>query len=617
MSSRATLGPISTSQANSRMSLGPARLVTHKLSMAPPSVSRHSMMPRRKTSVGAGGGKSGRTSSIGHRKSSVFPKSGTVRDTRPVSDKSVMQSSVRKIITYLTEHGFDQAISPKTLMSPSNKDFVHVLEFLMQQIDPSFTVKGKIEEVVPPLFQFLKYPFQLHKRILLCVGSPLTWPQLLAALSWLVDLVSIHESAGEKREEKEDIDNGERLFFDYLQRSYLSFIGGDDDFEELDKELEETFESRNSEIMQEIEQLEGEMASMSSELDELKTKPSPLTVLESRRKDHLSDIAKFRSLIQKLEGHRTELDKRLNERNVKLQKRRRDVETLESRKESIRKVLEDQESRNIDARKIAHDREQAQEEARQSASHKEEKQKQQWDLEEERRQFIEELEKEVQQHNARCIAMKLVPVSAKYARGIGYELSLKSEGMSVNTVLQAQLKEEIKPGLKRLRELFMEKFNESQEALGAAREEFEQTQESVGDQKEEQSSLQEKLSRLEKKYAEEKKRAAAEREEIKREGEKIEDTIQQLHRALQETKLRDTSAPQIELLEEQFKSLASESEVEENTMRCIVRESREKLVHHREFIESKLADLGDYAEKKAEEMNARKREAFQEKYEES
>jgi SMC interacting uncharacterized protein involved in chromosome segregation len=191
MSSRATLGPISTSQANSRMSMGPARLVTHKLSMAPPSVSRHSMMPRRKTSVGAGGGKSGRASSIGHRKSSVYPKSGSVRDTRPVSDKPVMQASVRKIITYLVEHGFDGSISPKTLMSPSNKDFVHVLEFLMQQIDASFTVKGKLEEVILPLFQFMKYPFQLHKRILLCVGSPLTWPHLLAALSWLVDLVSV------------------------------------------------------------------------------------------------------------------------------------------------------------------------------------------------------------------------------------------------------------------------------------------------------------------------------------------------------------------------------------------------------------------------------------------
>jgi SMC interacting uncharacterized protein involved in chromosome segregation len=397
----------------------------------------------------------------------------------------------------------------------------------------------------------------------------------------------------------------------------LSFIGGDDDFDELDKELEETFESRNGKIMQEVEMFEGEMASMSSELDELKTKPSPLIVLESRRKDHLSDIAKFRALIQKLEGHRTELDRRLNERNVKLQKRRRDVETLESRKESIRKVLDDQELRNIDARKIAHDREQAQEEARQSASHKEEKQKQQWDLEEERRHHIEELDKEVQQHNARCIATKLVPISAKYARGVGYELSVKSEGMSVNTVLQAQLKEEIKPGLKRLREIFVEKSSELQESLGGAREEHERTHESAGDQKEELSSLQEKLARLEKKHAEDKKRAAAEREEIKREGEKVEDAIQQLHRSLQETKLRDTSDPQIELLEEQFKCLSSESEVEENSMRCIVRESREKLAHHREFIDRKMTELGDYAETKAEEMSVRRREAFEEKYEES
>ena len=54
---------------------------------------------------------------------------------------------------------------------------------------------GKVEDDIPALYKRLRYPFQISKSALFAVGSPHTWPGLLAALSWLAELLSYQEKA--------------------------------------------------------------------------------------------------------------------------------------------------------------------------------------------------------------------------------------------------------------------------------------------------------------------------------------------------------------------------------------------------------------------------------------
>ena len=65
------------------------------------------------------------------------------------------------------------------------------------QVDPNLAAKslGKIEDDVPALFKRLRYPFGISKSSLFAVGSPHTWPSLLAALTWLVELLNYEEKA--------------------------------------------------------------------------------------------------------------------------------------------------------------------------------------------------------------------------------------------------------------------------------------------------------------------------------------------------------------------------------------------------------------------------------------
>lgn len=49
---------------------------------------------------------------------------------------------------------------------------------------------GKIEDDVPLFFKRLNYPFAISKSALFAVGSPHSWPAVLAAMTWLVELLN-------------------------------------------------------------------------------------------------------------------------------------------------------------------------------------------------------------------------------------------------------------------------------------------------------------------------------------------------------------------------------------------------------------------------------------------
>ena len=47
-------------------------------------------------------------------------------------------------------------------MSPTKKDFEHLVAFLLRQLDPHWRLLGKLEDEVPAMLAWLKYPFQVR-----------------------------------------------------------------------------------------------------------------------------------------------------------------------------------------------------------------------------------------------------------------------------------------------------------------------------------------------------------------------------------------------------------------------------------------------------------------------
>ena len=239
----------------SRLSMGAKR------SLARPSLSgRRSSLHSTAVSSGrlslsssaaaSASGAGGRRSSTHSRPSSLHgSSSSSVRsDPRPLHDKAYLKEQVHKIILYCIAHAYDRPLSPKLLLSPTAKDFRHLMLFFFQQVDPNFAYGSCVEDDIKRTMKLLGYPFSLSKNALQAAGTPHTWPALLLMMSWMVDFLNYDEKVDSGEEHglpaaAGDVDpHPERLFFTYLTQSYAAFIqGNEQQTAQLEEELAHTF----------------------------------------------------------------------------------------------------------------------------------------------------------------------------------------------------------------------------------------------------------------------------------------------------------------------------------------------------------------------------------------
>ncbi|XP_075707369.1 kinetochore protein NDC80 homolog [Rhinoderma darwinii] len=166
---------LTTPQTKERPGLG-------KLSMTKP----HSGTSERKTSFFGRRASGNRNSQYG-----AFGATEKIKDTRPLHDKSFIQQCIRQLCEFLNENGYSQTLTVKSLQGPSTKDFLKMFAFIYSFICPNYEIPDKFEEEIPRVFKELGYPFVLSKSSMYTVGAPHTWPQIVAALVWLMDCIKL------------------------------------------------------------------------------------------------------------------------------------------------------------------------------------------------------------------------------------------------------------------------------------------------------------------------------------------------------------------------------------------------------------------------------------------
>ena len=75
-----------------------------------------------------------------------------------------MHNSIKTLIQYLSDHGYDHHLAIKILTRPSVKDFSNIVNFLFLQIDPKFSNTGKLEDDVVTWFKILGYPLGAYQN---------------------------------------------------------------------------------------------------------------------------------------------------------------------------------------------------------------------------------------------------------------------------------------------------------------------------------------------------------------------------------------------------------------------------------------------------------------------
>lgn len=131
------------------------------------------------------------TSSRNSRRSSTFGSRNIRSDPRPIADKTYMHASINALIQFLSERNYDHPLSVKLLSRPMKKDFESIVIYMLQCIDTRFEMVAKFEDEMTLVFRHFKYPFAISKTALVAVGSPHSWPGLLACVTWLMELILV------------------------------------------------------------------------------------------------------------------------------------------------------------------------------------------------------------------------------------------------------------------------------------------------------------------------------------------------------------------------------------------------------------------------------------------
>ena len=233
-----------------------------------------------------------------NRRVSLAPSNehGYVPQDPRTKDKPYLLSAIKKMISYLKRHGYDTSnFNPHKLVSHgvSGRDFNGIMTFLIRRLDPTFNTSSsnntrtdeplmKFEEEVSLAFRTLGYPLPISKTGIVAVGAPHTWPALIAAIDWLVDMLCMVE-AESPFDWMDDMDNTEELYsmesnveratrqFDaFLRAAFVAFLNGEEERQqELEAELLEKFEMENQTLCAYMEEVEGELQALLGEVEVL------------------------------------------------------------------------------------------------------------------------------------------------------------------------------------------------------------------------------------------------------------------------------------------------------------------------------------------------------------
>ncbi|XP_077379066.1 kinetochore protein NDC80 homolog [Festucalex cinctus] len=369
------------------------------------------------------------------RSSSVYGFGGAekIKDPRPLHDKAYVQQCIRQLHEFLTERGYN--VAPKSLQSPSTKEFVKIFEFIYCQMDPTFEMpNSKVEEEVPALLKSLRYPFVLSKCSMYSVGAPHTWPQALGALMWLIDNVKIHANLSQQdllfRDFCEDSDSIEdsveynKLFMDYTATTYKKFMQGEDTYEADDEafisELKKMYnydegavvamEQKHKMLLEEVERLEKE-----NHKDRLKVK----------RTEHMrlqSDLQKLRDYHVNLDAFQAQREKECLELDDELNHAGSTQESLKLEQAELLKVLQNQKYTPADVQRINQEKRELQQAIASHSKSLEQAEQHKWNEQIALAKAKEKAEMKLNEYHKLARQLKLIPASAENAGGHDFEL---------------------------------------------------------------------------------------------------------------------------------------------------------------------------------------------------
>lgn len=293
-----------------------------------------------------------------------------------------------------------------------------------------------MEDDVPFIFRAYGYPFQINKSALYAAGSPHSWPALLAALAWLVQLLNYKDTIQHPEGASWfGMDPG----FEFVEQSYQCFLRGDDAaVEALEREFIMRLEEERAENAQRTAAAEAQVKELEARIEDLKTGPSAIETLEMNKSVLANDRPKFHNIVNNFSSKKEALERGLAERKQEFEAKSSEIERLSKENEVLKQQVESQHVNMRDYEKMSRECHAIELDIQAAETARNEWEEKAWDIEVSASKKLKELEGAVDRYNQEIIRLKL---------GNSFEFKLNSRGMTPTEILGVDFKSTIKPGI--------------------------------------------------------------------------------------------------------------------------------------------------------------------------
>lgn len=390
------------------------------------------------------------------------------------------------------------------MKAPQTKDFVNMFSFLAAQFDPNHTPNPDVQKEVLTTMARLKYPFTVSKSALQSVGSPHTWPNLLAVLQWMTELLNYGRHAHADTDDFTNSDDSDKFFYGFLLNAYSAFLAGEDDHDVQDAELEERFEMRDASCAAEVEKLDAENEDLRTETALLQASQTEFQSAEAKRDDMVKDVQTFEKMIEAQVKHKAVMEQQLHEKQADTEEVQAELEEAQREREEFRQRVGAQEMSVGDVQQLQHKKVTMDDNLQRINDEKESMDKELWDTELAVKNVTDELEDSVRVYSKKAEELKIVPSSAKMADGVDFSLKFNRLAPTVDTMLDKDLKRDIKAHLGDVKVKLVTKYHAVEDDKYAAMEELQSIANQMTDHSDNIAAVSETLERAENTLAQEK-----------------------------------------------------------------------------------------------------------------
>jgi kinetochore protein NDC80 len=469
------------------------------------------------------------------RKSSLVPRQSSLSTARGPDPrfgenkdnmKQFLSNSIRDLIGYLSDHNYDHQINPKILSKPTNKDFYNIVGFLFKQLDPNYVPTGKIEDEIVNMFKYLGYPYPISKTNIVAVGSPHAWPSMLAAVMWLIELLTYSENMSQvdnqlfptdingdvtlgngmsPHDVGDEITNSEKAFHKYITKAYGYFITGNDaQHMSLHEQFVSSFENRNLIIRDKLESLDKKNLAINNEIEDLKQKTSLLPSVDQNRKELQKELYQLTTLLDEKKKVNVKLTSQLEDRQEELNKTRELIHSMNTEINRLQDIISRQEISPEDIQNMINEKIRLENELKLISEHRSNLTRKIWELEISLRDKVQLLEDTVRTYHSIAEDLKMIPQSARNSRNENLMIEIDIRAKRREGLLKTMVKQAILP-------ILLDVKRELQEMTLELRDEFMKEQEAKEELESSQNELRtimenfdSKLKRIEAIYKREK-----------------------------------------------------------------------------------------------------------------